>query len=207
MTPDEVRKFQRGRYDWEGKPLLVDGDLGDRTRWALAISRLDPRLQAIVGRACSTVGKAETPGIDNRGEWPDFVHRWCGFEPPEDHQEPLPDRAWCAEQASWCLSVEGLPERREAGARALALSLRPTALVLPGFVTWFPTGPWQAHVGIIVGLGVGEYAVVEGNQRNASRLVRRRSTDVEVRSPLPVEELPGMPPGLPLIPVKREGTR
>jgi hypothetical protein len=215
MTPDEVRAFQRRETlvdgelgpprDWLGFPLVVDGDLGPRTLWALGISRLDPRRQAIVRRACGTVCQSET--VANRGPWPDFLHRWCEFEPPEDPREPLPDRAWCAEQASWCFSVDGLPVRREAGAHALGRSLRRPTLVLPGDGCWYATGPWQGHFDVIVGLGAGEFAVVGGNRNNASRLVRVRSSDVNVVTPFPVEELPGIPTGLELVAVKAAGTR
>lgn len=206
MTEDEIRAFQaKPSYDWEGRRLVVDGVLGPRTRWALAIARLDPRRQAIVARACSTVGKGET--VANRGEWPDFLHRWCGFEPPADPSEPLPDRAWCAEQASWCFSVDGLPVRREAGAQALGRTLRRTTLVLPGDGCWYPTGSWRGHFDVIVGVGIGELAVVGGNRQNASRLVRILTRDVIVVTPLPVEELADIPPGLPLVPVRAEGTR
>lgn len=215
MTPDQVRAFQTRKrlidgelrlpFDPWGEPLEDDGDLGPRTRWAIAISHLDPRRQDIVWRACSSVGKGET--VANRGEWPDFLHRWCGFEPPDDPRKPLPDRAWCAEQASWCFSVDGLPVRHEAGAQALGRALRRTTLVLPGDGCWYPTGSWQGHFDVIVGVGAGELAVVGGNRRNASRLVRVRMRDVNIVTPLPVEQLPGIPPGLELVPVQREGTR
>jgi hypothetical protein len=215
VSPEAIHRFQktprlidgelRLPFNWFGKPLKQDGDLGPQTRWAIALSHLDPRRQAVTWRACSSVGKAET--VANRGEWPDFCHRWCGFEPPEDPDEPMPNQAWCAEQASWCFSVDGLPERREAGAQALGRSLRRTTLVLPGDGCWYPTGSWQGHFDVIVGTGPGELAVVGGNRRNASRLVRVRSSDVNIVTPFPVEEWPGIPPGLELVAVQAAGTR
>jgi len=196
MTPNQVSEFQRGRFDWEGKPLRVDGDLGPRTRWALAMSRLDSRRQAIVANACGFVGLTER--ATNRGPEIDTWLERCGA--------PL-GSPWCAAFASWCISVPDLSSVREAGAQTLGRSLRSTTLILPGDVMWFPAGTWQGHCGIVVGTGPGEVACVEGNHGNRVALVRRRTADVRIATPLPVEELPGIPPGLPLVPVQREGTR
>lgn len=198
MTPAEVETFQAAHHDWFGKSLDVDGVLGPKTEWALAISRLDPRRQKIVTRACGAIGVTEDAGRPNRGVRIDGWLRLCAA--PEGSP-------WCAAFASWCLSVPGLPERKHAGAQALGKSLRGTTLVLPGDLMWFPTGDWEGHCGIIIGTGPGELAVVEGNQQNAVRLVRRLSKDVNVATPFPIEALPGMPPDLPLVPVQREGTR
>lgn len=215
MTPDEVRAFQAREMlvdgelgpprDWLGVPLQVDGDLGARTRWAMAIALLEPRRQAIVRRACSKIGQAET--VANRGPWPDFVLARCGIHVPDDPKVPMPDNAWCAAHASWCMSVEGLPERKEAGARALAQSLRRTTVVLPGDFGWYPTGTWQAHIFPLVATGAGEVACADGNHRNRVELVRRRLADIEVVSPFALGELTGLPPGLELVPVRAAGTR
>lgn len=215
MTPEQTHKFQstprmidgesRLPFDWYGKPLKADGDPGPKTRWALALSALDPRRQSIVWRACSSVGIIEI--APNRGPQIDEWLRRCGVAVPNDPMTLAPDNAWCASFASWCVSVDGLPERREAGAQALGKALRASTLVTPGDLAWFPTGPWQGHIGVIVGLGAGEFATVEGNQRNAVWLVKRLSKDVNVATPFPIEAFPGMPPDLPLVPVQREGTR
>lgn len=215
MIPEQVHRFQstmrfidgtmRYPFDWYGEPLRQDGDLGPKTRWALALSALDTRRQSIVWRACSSVGVLEE--APNRGKRIDEWLRRCGVSVPKDPWEPAPDNAWCAAFASWCVSVDGLPERREAGAQALGKALRASTLITPGDLAWFKTGTWQGHIGVIVGLGAGELAVVEGNQRNAVRLVRRLSKDVRISTPLPLEEMPGVPPGLELVAVQKEGTR
>jgi hypothetical protein len=217
LTAADIRRFQSaeqlvdGRLepptDWLGKPLRVDGDHGARTRWALAISRLDPRRQAIVKRACSKVGQAETPGVANRGPWPDFVLRRAGLYVPVDELTPLQDAAWCAAHASWCMSVDGLPERKELGARNLAQMLRRATFVQAGDFGWFPTGTWQAHIFPIVAVGPGEVACAEGNHGNRVALVRRRLTDIQVVTAFPVEELAELPPELDLVPVKAASTR
>lgn len=196
MNEAEIRAFQAKAYDWAGKRLVVDGQLGPRTRWALAISRLDPRRQAIVANACGFVGLVEQG--TNRGPEIDTWLQRCGA--------PL-GSPWCAAFASWCISVPGLASVREAGAQALGRALRPTQLILPGDVMWFATSAVYGHCGIIVGTGPGELAVVEGNHQNRVALVRRRMADVRCVTPLPVEELADIPPGLPLVPAQREGTR
>jgi hypothetical protein len=216
MTPEAVRAFQSRHTvvdgelgpprDWFGKPLQVDGDLGPRTRWAMEIAKLDPRRQAIVRRACSKIGETES-AYANRGPWPDFVLSRCGVYVPKDPTVPMPNNAWCAAHASWCMSVDGLPERKEEGARALAQLLRPTKVVLPGDFGWFPTGPWQAHIFPIVATGAGEVAAAEGNHGNRCALVRRRLSEIEVVSAFPLEELTGIPSGLELVPVRAAGTR
>lgn len=196
MTPIELREFQAAHTDWEGKPLVVDGIRGPKTLWALAVSRLEPRRQEIVRRACGAVGIAEE--APNRGLEIDAWVRRAGA--------PL-GSPWCAAFASWCISVPGLPERCEASAQTLGRSLRSSTLILPGDLAWFATGEWTGHVGVIVGLGAGELATVEGNQRDAVRLVRRSLLDVRIATPLPVEEFPCIPPGLELLRTQREGTR
>lgn len=216
MTPDQIRAFQ-GRQqlvdgvlgpptDWFGKPLKVDGDLGAKTRWALGISRLDPRRQAIVKRACSKVGQFET--VANRGPWPDFVNRRAGILVPEDPTVPLPDAAWCASHSSWCMSVDGLPERAEAGAMNLVEQLRRPTFVLPGDFGWFPTGGRHAHIFPIVATMPGEVAGAEGNHGNRCALVRRLMSEIQIVSAFPVEELPEIPSSeLDLVLVKGASTR
>lgn len=220
MTPDEVRAFQGNTStivdgvigpprDWFGVPLKVDGDLGPRTRWAIAMAAQDPRRQAIVRRACSGVGVIRET-IANRGPGVpgvDWLLRRAHVDVPEDPTIPLPDYGWCAAFASWCISVDGLPVRAEAGARALAESLRTPTIILPGDLAWFPTGKWEAHIAPIIGVGPGEVATAEGNRRNACELVRRSTSEVRIVTPFPFEDLPGIPPGLTLVPVAREGTR
>lgn len=202
MTPEQIYQFQRGGadltppHDWEGKPLVADGDMGPRTRWALSMSELDPRRQAIVARACSAVGELEQ--APNRSEFIDRLLRRCGA--------PL-GSPWCAAFASWCISVDGLPEVALVSAQELGRSLRSSTLVTPGDVMWFPTGPHTGHCGIVIGLGPGEVACVEGNSDDRVRLTRRLTNGVRIGSPLPVQQLPGVPPGLPLVPVAYLGTR
>jgi hypothetical protein len=196
MTPQEIEDFQANHRDWEGKALVVDGDLGPRTEWALAMSYLDPRRQAIVERACRYVGYTESS--PNRAPLIDDWNKRAG--------QAL-GSPWCAAFASWCISVEGAPEVREGSAQHLGRSLRNTTLILPGDLMWFPTGSATGHCGIVIGLGPGEVACVEGNHGDGVRLARRSTAQVRLATPLPVQVYPAMPPGLPFVPVSIEGTR
>lgn len=197
MTSDEISDFQAAHTDWEGRNLVIDGDLGPRTEWAMAMSYLDPRRQAIVARACSKVGMVESP--PNRGPEIDLWNTRAGN---------ALGSAWCAAFASWCISVDGAPEVREGSAQALGRMLRNTTLILPGDVFWFPTGSATGHCGIVIGLGPGEVACVEGNHDDAVRLTRRATgAPVRIVTPLPVQVYPAVPIGLTLVPVGIVGTR
>lgn len=196
MRPDEIRAFQSSHTDWEGKRLELTG-MGPRTQWALDVARLEPLRQAIIARACSCVGEHESEA-PNRGVTIDTWNRRAGA--------PL-GSPWCAAFASWCISVDGLPEVCEASALALGRRLREVTLVLPGDVMWFPTSPTSGHCGIVIGLGPGEVATVEGNHGNRVALCRRSLSEVKIATPLPVQTFPAIPPGLTLAPAVYEGTR
>lgn len=196
MNSTELRDFQSTHRDWEGQRLELNGP-GPRTEWALAVARLEPFRQTIIERACGMVGEGESEG-ENRSERIDTWNRRV--------RAPL-GSPWCAAFASWCISVPGLPERFEASAQELGRQLRNSTLILPGDVMWFPTGPVTGHCGIVIGLGAGEVACVEGNHGNAVRIVRRSTAQVRIVTPLPVQFYPAIPPGLKLAPVGIEGTR
>lgn len=201
MSPDQIRAFQdRPSYDWLGMRLKPDGILGPKTRWALAVAELDPRRQAIVENACGFVGLTERE--TNRHPDIDAWLQRCGA--------PL-GSPWCAAFASWCISVNGLKNVRVASAQKLGqLHTRATTRPVPGDVMWFPTGEWTGHCGIVVGVGLDAVATVEGNQDNAVRLVRRLRSQVRFGDVLNRSEVFGevpVPPGLPLVPVRAEGTR
>lgn len=197
MNESDLKDFQANHTDWNGKRLKDDGELGPKTEWALALSCLDPRRQDIVNRACSKVGLTELPG--NRGAEIDAWNKRSG------QAEGSP---WCAAFASWCISVPGLPEVREGGAQALGRMLRSTTLILPADVMWFATGPSTGHCGIVIGLGPGEVACVEGNHGDGVRLTRRATGGVvKISTPLTVQVWPGIPMGLPLVAAGIAGTR
>ena len=203
MTPEQIRQFQAHHKDWFRKPLIEDGLLGPKTLWALAISRLDPHRQAIVSRATGSVGITESEG-PNRSSSIDYWNTRAGA---------ALGSPYCASFASWCLSVDGMPELREAGAQTLGSGFPGALTIQAGDLMWFPTGPATGHCGIVIGSGIGdggytEVACVEGNQNNAVRLVRRRvASPVRIARVVPAPEHPGLPPGLALVPAGLAGTR
>jgi hypothetical protein len=210
MTPREVLAFQTRQLwvpddegdgfhlalpvDWNGVPLRPDGDLGARTRWAMQIAALDPRRQWAIRRANGTHGVVEQAA--NRHPRIDAWMRRCGVSVPAEPREPAPNNAWCAAMHSWCLSVPGLPERKEAGARALALSLRATDMPLAADSVWAPTGSWQAHIGMVIGFGPGVVAVREGNHGNRSAIALRSMSECLFATAFPMQEQPPLPTGL-----------
>lgn len=196
LTKAQLIEFQNHNTDWQGKPLVVDGDCGPRTEWALALSKLDRRRQVIVKRACSMVGLME---LDiNRGPEIDQWLSRCGA--------PL-GSAWCAAYASWCLSA-ALGEVAIAGAQELGKHYPPTFNPLPGDLMWFATGSWQGHIGIYIGGNLIEAGCVEGNSANMVRLTRRLRRDVCFSCILPDDDTSvPLPLGLPIVSVASSGTR
>ena len=62
MTPAQVRAYQETKpRDWNGAPLGVDGNMGERTRWALAIEDLPRYRRVIVRTACMQRGMQVRP--------------------------------------------------------------------------------------------------------------------------------------------------
>jgi hypothetical protein len=137
------------------------------------------------------------PNADSAGH----IARW-----QEAAGAPL-GSAWCAAFVS-----EGLPdgERRAAGAQALGKRYPGISAAELCFLDlfWYPTGPWQGHIGWVIGGGVlpvrehvsgrpayrGEVMTLEGNAQNAVRVQLRRIEQLRfARFPLPIGgTLPGV---------------
>lgn len=196
MTPNDLRDFQAKHTNWLGKRLDVDGVIGPMTQWALDISRLEPWRQAIVARACSCVDTVEE--APNRSILIDTWNRRAGAKLGSPY---------CASGASWCISVDGAPEVREASAQRILRILRRVTLIQAGDVGGAPTGKDTGHVGIVIAQGPGEVAMVEFNHGNRVALVRRLTDGLEFCTNLPILGTPAMPAGLPPVPWSYEGTR
>jgi hypothetical protein len=198
MSNHWIREFQATHHDWLGKPLNVDGVIGPKTRWALDIARLEPWRQEIVARVCSCITANAEPDGANRGPGPDAWNRRSGA---------ALGSPYCASGASWAISVPGLPDVREASGQQLLRVLRRTTMPLPGDVGGAPTGPHSWHVGVVIAQGPGEVAMVEFNHGNRVAVVRRATQGLEFGTNIPILGVPGIPPGLPLVPWSYEGTR
>jgi hypothetical protein len=162
-----IRRFQSEHIDWTGRPLKVDGQLGPRTRWALAIADLPRHRRDIVQIACSQVGVEETPPGSNRGVAIDGYLRPTGLS-------AVP---WCAAFVSWVLREAGLLEglKYTPSAAQCLRQLRPVVHgPLPGDVFGWVNPDGTGHVGFVIGdSGEDDVVTCEGNSRNGVRVNRR----------------------------------
>lgn len=172
-TAREVRTFQAEHFDWQGQKLVVDGDVGPRTAWSLAVSEQDIARRASIRRASSVVGLRESPS--NRGKLIDGWNQRCGVELGSP---------WCAAYVSWAISVLGAEDVCIAGAMRLGYRFPLVPFGVParaGDLFFFDTdGPLgeKGHIGELVSDEEnGEFAVNEGNSRNMVRVVRRLRSD------------------------------
>ena len=192
-TYEAVRAFQTQHLDAHGRPLVVDGKVGDLTWWALEHSRpeikpysavdytkLPPRSAggSVLGRKALAIAIGELKkrsgeqGGNNRG--PD-VRRYLA---PAFLIDP---NNWCAAFASWCYmnACEGKPDSMPfdytVGARALLSQFRRKGGAhLPGqdyapvpgdLVVWWRVraDAWQGHVGLVHQVKDGRLYTIEGN--------------------------------------------
>jgi hypothetical protein len=199
-SPDDVRTFQRSAWDHLGAPLKVDGQLGPKTNWALAICTLSSARVAIISRAQGELGLEEVAGT-NRHPNIDAWLRRCGA--------PL-GSPWCAAFASWCISA-GTDVVAVAGAINLGKRFPATENPIPGDMFWYPTDrEGHGHCGIVIGATLSEVMCIEGNQRNAVRCTRRSRDSLHFSRTAPVSpgaSLAGIPPGVPFLSTVAEGTR
>lgn len=105
-TMNAVESFQREHLNHLGKRLGVDGIVGPQTKWAMDIANQYPFRRQVVERALVHVGIGEEPLGSNRGPLIDHWLRRCNIWVPKDSR-PMPQNAWCAAFASYCLSVPG----------------------------------------------------------------------------------------------------
>jgi hypothetical protein len=197
---EKIRAFQRSAYDHLGKPLNVDGRLGPRTAWAMALATLSSDRIAIVSRAQGELGLEEVAGTNRHPNIDGWLRR-CGA--------PL-GSAWCAAFASWCISA-GTDSVAIAGALNLRRHFPATLNPLPGDVWSYPTdNQGHGHCGVVIGVTMSEVLSIEGNQRNAVRCTRRSREALRfgrTAGECPGAILPGIPPGVAFLETTGEGTR
>lgn len=206
---DAIRRFQAEHTDWTGKPLAVDGRMGPRTRWALAIADLPRFRRDIVRIATHEVGTQENPPGSNRGIAIDNYLRAAGVGLGQP---------WCAAFVSWVLREAGALEglRYTASAAQMLRQLRPCvgSQPLPGDVFGWINPDGTGHVGFVIGSAptaygaqLGDIVTCEGNSRNGVRVNRRAREGlmlarVEPGMVLVSAEVPGLP-----LTVRTEATR
>lgn len=192
-----IRRFQSSASDWAGRPLAVDGQLGPRTKWALAIADLPRYRRDIVRTATLEHGVVEEPLGSNRGAAVDAYLKPAGVGLGQP---------WCAAFVSWVLREAGcLGELKyTASAATMLRQLRPcVGQPLPGDVFGWINPDGTGHVGFVIGSapylgGEAELITCEGNSRNGVR-VNRRSREglmlcrVEPPLVLVAADVPGLP--------------
>lgn len=162
-----IRRFQADASDWTGRPLTVDGQLGPRTRWALAIADLPRYRRDIVRTATLEHGVVEEPLGSNRGAAVDAYLKPAGVGVGQP---------WCAAFVSWVLRESGcLGELRYTASAATMLhQLRPCVGVpLPGDVFGWINPDGTGHVGFVIGSDgtpAGGIVTCEGNSRHGVRV-------------------------------------
>jgi hypothetical protein len=188
-----VEAFQSANIDALGRPLAVDGKVGEHTSWALSAAALPPAAGlagpaavpniggggSAAGRAALRIALAEAArgagesGSNNNGA--DVVRYLNGTAPPAN---------WCAALVSWCFQ-QAIGEGNIAfgycvGAQAVHNRMRklghayPATLSQPpepgDIIVWRRVDPadprtgWQGHIGLIVGFANGYLTTVEGNR-------------------------------------------
>lgn len=196
----EIKMFQSAHLNHLGQPLEIDGVLGPQTMWAAGLLELPSQRQFTLGR-CQVAQQRQV------------------FEARGDNRHPFIDAlnvevnapagsAWCASFACWAIGYIKVT----ASAQQLGKSLDNVQYPTPGDVMWYPTGSWQGHCGIVIAVGKHDVLCLEGNRRNALRMVRRLQSEVRFGRVGPAGVPPWQmlpPPGIRLTRTKRalEGTR
>lgn len=171
MNKAQIMEFQRNNLDWSGKPLDVDGSIGPRTEWAMAIVDFPAFRRNILQHACFYIGVQETS--TNRGklidEWLLAVGAGVG----------LP---WCAAFASAILRAAGVDFQGSASAAGLLGQFKETAYPYPGDLFGWINSDISGHVGFVLGYTKEGIATVEGNSANCVRICSRPYAGLEFRT-------------------------
>lgn len=191
-----VEAFQARNLDSRGRPLVVDGKVGELTWWAL--ERVDgehPPLPEVATAASEVPSGGSAPGraalaaalaemrdgareIGTNNDGP-FVEKYLrGIVPPPAN--------WCAGFVSWCFSQApgGIPFRYSLGARDIRNQFQREGWLYdpeqqqpqPGDVIfWWRGQPegWMGHIGLVHHAEHGIVFTVEGNKGGFPAPVRQ----------------------------------
>lgn len=184
-----VRAFQMQKADRTGRPLVVDGIVGEVTQWALDAARgrvpaaeiapaaaisLPASGGSVRARAVLAVALAEyhaghgEEGGNNRGP---HVRKYLNELAAEGSD-------WCAGFVSWCFSQSGhpMPFKYSVGARDVLAQLKKAGFAVkpsaaeppqPGdVIVWWRVAPtdWRGHIGLVLDYQGGVLRTIEGNK-------------------------------------------
>lgn len=201
MTPSEIRRFQETHRDWNGRLLTVDGQIGPKTRWALAIDDLPAYRRRIVIAATRYVGMQErTPG-SNSGPLIDEWLKSVGVGPGDP---------WCAAFVYAVLTEAGVSARATASAKQCLEQYQRRWYPDPGDLFGWVNVDGTGHVGFVIGdVENDALAVVtcEGNSANSVRVCTRPSEGLQFRRVAPPACYLPLVQGAPLVQRAVEGTR
>ncbi len=187
-THSAVKAFQAQNVGPNGRPLVVDGQVGPLTAWALEHGKLIAPVPlfpygeeppesfggSAVGRAALAAAITELragageEGGNNRGKW---VRTYLNNLAPEGS-------SWCAAFVCWCYlrAAHPMPFAYTVGARKLLQEFKAKGWAhLPGegyvpepgdVVVWWrvQAAGWQGHAGIVHHVADGILYTVEGNR-------------------------------------------
>jgi len=189
-TFNAVHLFQGGHIGPDGKPLVVDGSVGDKTWWALqnpsGVEQVgqvaEPVIQRVpygfsIAEAALAAAKGEyaagvkeIPNGSNRGERIDIYTGCVGK--PLDIKGP----SWCAYAVSWCFAQnrKGSPFGRIGGAQNILYWAKKNGCALipgvakpqPGDVFVIAHGDVHGHCGIVEAVNGNMLTCLEGNSGN-----------------------------------------
>lgn len=175
MTPAEVRAYQLTKpRDWNGALLGVDGDLGNRTKWSLAIDDLPRYRRRIVRAATLWRGVVESPLGSNRGE---LIDEWV-----RDAGGKLGD-SWCAAYVRAVLLAAGVPCIRTVSAKACLeqFELIHAEEAIPGDLAGWVEADGHGHVFPMIGWTKEGVAGMEGNHDSRVSLTSRMTQSLQFR--------------------------
>jgi hypothetical protein len=182
MTRAQVKAWQESeprKRDWNGALLDADGDLGPRTKWAMAIDDLPLFRRVIVRTACFYRGTIESPPGSNRGALIDEWVRNAGGIPGDPYPDP-----WCAAFVYMLLTQAGVPCRRTMKAKHCLeqFELVPEGeFVYPGDLAGWVNDDGTGHVFPVIGITPEGVAAMEGNSDNRVRLTSRVREGLQFR--------------------------
>ncbi len=206
MTPDQIKAFQRGPkggprpVDFFGVPLLEDGDLGERTLWAMDFATQPRWRQDTVLFLLEYHGLREN-GV-NRHPLIDRAMNICRLDNDVDGPGPSEDgHPWCAAIACLALHLHS-PYKftPDALVRRLVKSLYPVdpELVQPADLGYTLRADGTGHIGTVVARGAGWTASIDGNVDNQMQTIRYPTVDRQYCSVQPPIRCPRAPLSIPI---------
>jgi hypothetical protein len=166
----EVSMLQKLGFESDGTPLVIDGDLGPKTKGGTFVlmeeeDGMPMRVQVALSELVQDA--REVPLGRNSGP---FVAKYFLSDDDEKNHG-----SWCAAFASWCLAQDDSDAPRSVGVRRLLkrldededytkVSEEASDAQLGDLIFWSrPPKSYHGHVGFVLGVKDGYLYTVEGN--------------------------------------------